>query len=360
MKDSDRILLDGLRATVCADVPQDHWDLVVKATEEAGDVRLVDGYAGTVLHDAIEKAKKKRNKIQTVMGEFKEGKLESSSGEKVTNPKQAIAIALSEQRRAKKKKVKKSDVEVEKASFSSRSEAGRYAAEQRWKDHVKREPSGGQLKYSRAGDIPEDLRRALFRWMDPDGPQTSADALRALVSGGVLTPDMLNNNDRELLGYPPLQGKRQQLPKGYMEAEAKTDSKPFLDLTDVDPQGKMEAGAKPAKAPKESASPETVKRIKEGDLSEIADVIRRDLRAQGKKVPFGAQPYLDAMSSLGSITEKYGEDSGSSIVAYLLSNLTSYKGAIAREVKAELNRRFKEEGRKIDARQAAYDTWARA
>lgn len=40
------------------------------------------------------------NKVQTVMGEFKSGKLKSSSGQKVTNPKQAVAIGLSEARKA--------------------------------------------------------------------------------------------------------------------------------------------------------------------------------------------------------------------------------------------------------------------
>lgn len=43
------------------------------------------------------------NKVEKVMGEFKTGKLQSSSGDKVTNRKQAIAIALSEQRAARKK-----------------------------------------------------------------------------------------------------------------------------------------------------------------------------------------------------------------------------------------------------------------
>ena len=37
------------------------------------------------------------------MGEFKRGDLKSSSGQTVTNPKQAQAIALSEGRRAKRK-----------------------------------------------------------------------------------------------------------------------------------------------------------------------------------------------------------------------------------------------------------------
>ena len=41
------------------------------------------------------------NKVRTVMKEFKSGDLKSSSGKKVTNPKQAIAIALSEAGKSK-------------------------------------------------------------------------------------------------------------------------------------------------------------------------------------------------------------------------------------------------------------------
>ena len=48
--------------------------------------------------------KKKRSKVSVVMGEFESGKLKSSSGQKVTNKKQAIAIALSESRKKKRKK----------------------------------------------------------------------------------------------------------------------------------------------------------------------------------------------------------------------------------------------------------------
>ena len=43
----------------------------------------------------------KVGKVGKVMGEFKSGSLKSSSGQKVTNPKQAMAIAMSEAGKAK-------------------------------------------------------------------------------------------------------------------------------------------------------------------------------------------------------------------------------------------------------------------
>ena len=42
--------------------------------------------------------KKVQDKVKKVMHEMHEGRLKSSSGDKVTNPKQAIAIGLSEAR----------------------------------------------------------------------------------------------------------------------------------------------------------------------------------------------------------------------------------------------------------------------
>jgi hypothetical protein len=47
---------------------------------------------------------KMQSKVQKVMKEYSSGKLKSSSGEKVTNRKQAIAIGMSEARQAVKKK----------------------------------------------------------------------------------------------------------------------------------------------------------------------------------------------------------------------------------------------------------------
>jgi len=49
------------------------------------------------------KAKMQR-KVKKVMREYKAGKLKSSSGEKVTSQKQAVAIAMSEARQKAKNK----------------------------------------------------------------------------------------------------------------------------------------------------------------------------------------------------------------------------------------------------------------
>jgi hypothetical protein len=76
--------------------------------------------------------KKKKNKISTVMEEFKAGKLKSSSGEPVTDPKQAMAIAISEQKRAKMKKIDIPEIvakteELAKAN-PNRDSKGRFAS----------------------------------------------------------------------------------------------------------------------------------------------------------------------------------------------------------------------------------------
>jgi hypothetical protein len=50
------------------------------------------------------KMSKKQAKIGKVMGEYKEGSLKSSSGKKVSNPRQALAIAISEASKSAKYK----------------------------------------------------------------------------------------------------------------------------------------------------------------------------------------------------------------------------------------------------------------
>lgn len=68
------------------------------------------------------KAKSKgQMKVAIVMEEFKDKKLKSSSGRKVTNPKQAIAIALSEGRRVAGKKAKPKKPSPKKATTKKKS-----------------------------------------------------------------------------------------------------------------------------------------------------------------------------------------------------------------------------------------------
>lgn len=70
-------------------------------------------------------------------------------------------------------------------------------------------------------------------------------------------------------------------------------------------------------------------------LHQIAGIVQRDW----KKPYFGAVPYLQALGSLSSHNDSYGQDSGRSIVAYFLSNATTWRGPVAKAVKAELKRR---------------------
>ena len=73
------------------------------------------------------------------------------------------------------------------------------------------------------------------------------------------------------------------------------------------------------------------------DIRTIANEIRLDW----KKVSPYAEPYLRAMYSLVNITDDYFADSGASVVAYFLSNASSWKGEVAKAVKLELKARLK-------------------
>jgi len=280
MKQTDRVILEGLRKSVLADLPQVEWDMVVKAVVDAGDVRDIQGMARTIVFDAIEKA-----------------------------------------------------------SFSSRSEAGRYAANQRWKN------SRGRSK----GSKDADLNQVYMRWLDHEAPQTSGKDLQRMLDAKIITPDQLNDFDTQLVF-------------NYRRSKQGLKTSEFMDLTDIDPSGSMD---KPASEDKQSPSVDvderTARTIKEGGLSDIARLIEKDHRNSQKNLPFGAKPYVDALKYLDHVGQNYGADSGKSIVAYALSNLTSWKGPVARAVKAELKARLKAgppQGA-VDETQAAFDAWSR-
>ena len=76
---------------------------------------------------------------------------------------------------------------------------------------------------------------------------------------------------------------------------------------------------------------------KEMSLRQLAAEIKKDW----KNVHYTAKPYLDAMLQLENVNQNYGLDSGKSMVIYFLSNATSWRGEVARQIKAELKERIK-------------------
>jgi hypothetical protein len=72
-------------------------------------------------------------------------------------------------------------------------------------------------------------------------------------------------------------------------------------------------------------------------VSEIA----REISADWANVNYAARPYLDAMSQLDSVRDKFGHDDGKSIVLYFLANAGSWRGDTARRIKAQLKAMIK-------------------
>ena len=64
--------------------------------------------------------------------------------------------------------------------------------------------------------------------------------------------------------------------------------------------------------------------------------IARDIRNDWANVNYAAKPYLDAMEQLTSINDTFFMDDAKSVVLYFLANASGWRGAKAREIKAEL------------------------
>ena len=77
--------------------------------------------------------------------------------------------------------------------------------------------------------------------------------------------------------------------------------------------------------------------IKNFSICAIARIIKSDWQ----KVYFGAVPYLSAMFSVENMNDTFGCEDGRTQVIYFLSNASTWRGATAKIVKAELNRRLK-------------------
>ena len=73
-------------------------------------------------------------------------------------------------------------------------------------------------------------------------------------------------------------------------------------------------------------------------MTRSLSVIASEVKADWQNVNYGAKPYLDAMSELDLITDNYYQDSGKSIVLYFLSNANTWRGEVAKRIKAELKK----------------------
>jgi hypothetical protein len=64
--------------------------------------------------------------------------------------------------------------------------------------------------------------------------------------------------------------------------------------------------------------------------------IAQEIQSDWKKPYFGAVPYLEAMTTLNKITDKYYYDDAEEVVLYFLANAQTWRGETARRVKKEL------------------------
>jgi len=69
--------------------------------------------------------------------------------------------------------------------------------------------------------------------------------------------------------------------------------------------------------------------------------IAREINADWVNPYFGAVPYLNALAGMHSIHDKFGYDDARGIVLYFLSNAGSWRGPVAKRIKAELKAALK-------------------
>jgi hypothetical protein len=65
-------------------------------------------------------------------------------------------------------------------------------------------------------------------------------------------------------------------------------------------------------------------------------IIARDIKADWEKPYFGAVPYIDALSQLNEISDRFYSDSAKGVVLYFLANASSWRGETAKRIKSEL------------------------
>lgn len=154
------------------------------------------------------------------------------------------------------------------------------------------------------------------------------------IGGENITPDFGKFGERRVTGHERPKTGRGAAAMGYASSTYRHGSSPAMG---VDAGPMMGAADHPEAATDSEQMAVALKRsIGDMPISEISRIIRLDW---GGKVNYAARPYLDAMGSLSSASDSYGLDSGSSVINYFLSNATTYRGPVARVVKAELKKR---------------------
>lgn len=166
-------------------------------------------------NDAISK----EEKVGVVMKEFKEGELKSGSGEKVTDPKQAMAIALSEADKiAKDKEIPEKQDEPEKAGDDKALQKG----EEEMTEEVKEALAEEKVEEAKKEEVVED---ACGKAKDKDvkACDKSVDK-RALINeiGGILKDKLSEEEWRTVIK------KAEEL--AYNDSEASADDEKKEDL----------------------------------------------------------------------------------------------------------------------------------
>lgn len=64
--------------------------------------------------------------------------------------------------------------------------------------------------------------------------------------------------------------------------------------------------------------------------------IARDIQADWKKINYAAAPYLHAMLTIHGTSGNYYQDSAESVIRYFLANAGTWRGPVAKAIKAEL------------------------
>jgi hypothetical protein len=303
----------------------------------------------------------------------------------------AIVVAECEKAGNVRRVSKSAQVILEKAM--SRSEAGRFAAEQRWKGHVAatNATSGGGKKVKSRFASPEIKTRAgkiMTAYLKQNGLDdntinsimtgVATNDYKRLARKLLTTQGFTMQQITEFVGNTEYSGGKapkieytfsessSEVPEGFPPSTLTADSpkdvrlgytpKPanrgsgsfddgtpftgkFSSPTNNEGEGEGTLGTSRVNHPVYK-TPKYKAEVKAAALYQLHGEIVKMHRQAGKQIPNSAKPYMDALNSLSSVYDMYGMDSGKSIVAYTMSNIKFF-GEQGKVLKAELSARLK-------------------